>query len=271
MEHFIPVLKRNVLTLTKLKRIFLILLAALALAGNARSEDKISPVGVDEKYGQMVPLNITLTDETGKSVTLSELTAGKPIVLSLVYYRCPGICSPLLTGLAKTVDLTDLIPGKDYELITVSFDPTETYTTAAEKKKNYFELLKRRKLQDGDWRFLTADSATIAKLTDAVGFRYFKKDNDYVHSGVLTLLSPEGKITRYLYGTSFLPLDLKLGIMEASEGKVGTTISKVVSLCYSYDPEGKKYVLDVTRVAGGGILILLGVFVTVLIIRKKKN
>ena len=254
-----------------MKKAILILAFLFAVYGINSADEKKSPVGVDEKYGQNVPLNINLFDEYGKPVKLSDLTSGRPIVLTLVYYRCPGICSPLLTGLTKTVDIADITPGKDYILITVSFDPTETYTTAAEKKKNYFELLKNKKLGNDDWRFLTADSATIALLTDAVGFRYIKKDNDYVHSAVVTLLSPTGKITRYLYGTNFLPLDLKLGIMEASEGKVGTTISKVVSLCYSYDPEGKQYVLDVTRIAGSGILFILFVFVAILIIKKKKK
>ncbi|MCE1166302.1 MAG: SCO family protein [Bacteroidetes bacterium] len=253
-----------------MKKLILILFV-IFLAGTLSAQEKTSPVGVDEKYGQTVPLNLTLFDEYGKPVKLSDLTNGKPIALTLVYYRCPGLCSPLLTGLTKTVDIADIMPGKDYELITVSFDPSETYTVASEKKKNYFDLLKRKKLSNEDWRFLTADSATIAKLTDAVGFRYLKKDSDYVHSAVVTLLSPEGKITRYLYGTDFLPLDLKLGIIEASEGKVGTTISKVVSLCYSYDPEGKTYVVNVTRIAGGGIVLLLGIFVVILIVVKKKK
>jgi protein SCO1/2 len=163
------------------------------------------------------------------------------------------------------------VPGKDYQVITVSFDPTETYLTGSEKKKNYYAQLQNKKLSNEDWRFLTADSSTIAQLTDAVGFRYIKKDGEYIHSGVLTLLSPEGKITRYLYGTDFLPLDFKLGIIEAAEGKVGTTIAKVVSLCYTYDADGKRYVLDVTRIAGGGMLLLVGVFIVVLIVKKKKN
>jgi protein SCO1 len=253
-----------------MKKAILILAFLFLACGLNLADEKKSPVGIDEKYGQMVPLNITLIDEYGKPVKLSDLTAGKPIVLTLVYYRCPGICSPLLTGLTRTVDITDLVPGKDYVLITVSFDPSETYITASEKKKNYFELMKHKKLSNEDWRFLTADSATIALLTDAIGFRYIKKDNDYVHSAVVTLLSPEGKVTRYLTGTEFLPLDLKLGVMEAAEGKVGTTISKVVSLCYSYDPEGKQYVLNVTRIAGTGIIFLLVVFVSVLVFRKRK-
>jgi protein SCO1 len=253
-----------------MKKAIFLLAFLLLISGINQADEKKSPVGIDEKYGQNVPLNITLIDENGKPVILSDLTSGKPIVLTLVYYKCPGLCSPLLTGLTRTVDITDLVPGKDYVLITVSFDPSETYTTASEKKKNYFELFKHRKLSNDDWRFLTADSATIALLTDAVGFRYIKKDDNYVHSAVVTLLSPEGKISRYLYGTEFLPLDLKLGVMEAAEGKVGTTISKVVSLCYSYDPEGKQYVLNVTRIAGSGIIFLLVVFVAVLVVKKRK-
>ncbi len=234
-------------------------------------DDKKSEVGIDEKLGQTIPMNLTLIDEYGKPVKLADLTKGKPFALTLVYYRCPGICSPLLTGFTKTIDLTDLVPGKDYQIITVSFDPTETYLTGSEKKKNYFAQFKNKQLNNEDWRFLTADSSTIAQLTDAVGFRYIKKDGEYIHSGVLTLLSPVGKITRYLYGTDFLPLDFKLGIIEAADGKVGTTISKVVSLCYTYDAEGKRYVLDVTRIAGGGMLFLLGIFVVILIVKKKKN
>jgi protein SCO1 len=253
-----------------LRKIFVILFILAALF-NSNAQDKKSQVGIDEHLGQTIPMNLTLIDEYGKPVKLADLTKGKPFALTLVYFRCPGICSPLLTGFAKTIDLTDLVPGKDYEVITVSFDPTETYLTGSEKKKNYFAQLKNKQLNNEDWRFLTADSATIAQLTDAVGFRYIKKDDQYIHSGVLTLLSPEGKITRYLYGTDFLPLDFKLGIIEAAEGRVGTTISKVVSLCYSYDAEGKRYVLDVTRIAGGGILLLLGILVVVLIVKKKKN
>jgi protein SCO1 len=254
-----------------LKHIILIL-TVLLIFGSLSADDKKSPVGIDEKLGQNVSLaNFTVFDEYGKPVKLSELAAGKPVVLTLVYYRCPGICSPLLTGLTHTVDLVDLEPGKDYNLITVSFDPTETYLTAAEKKKNYFNLFKKKQPDNQAWRFCTADSITIALLTDAVGFRYFKKDDQYVHAGVLTLLSPDGKITRYLYGTEFLPMDLKLGIIEASEGRTGTTISKVVSLCYSYDPEGKTYVLNVTRIAGGGMLFIMLVFVVILVTRKKKN
>src|SRR5205085_10476412 len=150
----------------------------------------------------------------------------KPTILTLVYYRCPGICTPLLNDLSKTIDHMDLDAGKDYNIITISFDPKESYQTAAEKKKNYLEEMKK-KLPDNSWKFLTGDSLSIAKITDAVGFRYQAQGNDFVHSATLTVLSPNGKIARYLYGVEFLPLDLKLAIVEASEGKVMPTINKL--------------------------------------------
>ena len=239
--------------------------------GFSRAEDPKQQVGIDEKLGQIAPLDVTVFDEYGKSVKLRDLTMGKPIVLTLVYYRCPGLCSPLLNGFTKTIDKCDLIPGKDYAMITVSFDPRENYEIAVEKKKNYLNQFKIKQPGNDDWRFLTADSANIARLTDGVGFRYMRQGEDYVHGAVVTVLSPDGKIARYLYGTDFLPFDFKLAVIEASEGRVGTTISKVVSLCYSYDAEGKRYALDVTRLAGGGILFLLTVFVIVLFVKRKKN
>ncbi len=254
----------------KLKIVYYILFLLLPAIGLAVDQPK-PQVGIEEKLGQYIPQDITVIDEYGKPIKLFEIAGKKPFVLTMVYYRCPGICTPLLNGLTKVVDKSDLIPGKDYMLITVSFDPREDYSVASEKKKNYFSQLKNKKLDNQDWRFCTADSATVARLTDAIGFRYIQEGNDFVHSAVLNVVSPDGKISRYLYGTEFLPLDFKLALIEASEGKTGTTISKVVSLCYSYDPEGKRYVLDITRIAGGGILLLLAVFVMILVIKKKKK
>ena len=235
------------------------------------ADEKKSQVGIDEKLGEYVPGDITFFDEFGKTVQLKDLMNGKPAIITLVYFRCPGICSPLLTSLAKNVDMLDLEIGKDYNIITISFDTSEDYVMAAEKKKNYFNTLKVKKPGTNDWRFLTADSVNVARITDAVGFRFIKQGNDFIHSGVLTVLSPDGKIVRYLYGNEFLPFDLKLSLIEASEGRVGSTISKVVKLCYSYDVEGRKYMLNVTRIAGAGILFILGTFAGVLIFAKKRN
>lgn len=254
-----------------MKKIILILVLFLLVTSVKAEEEKKSPVGIDEKPGAVVPGDITFFDETGKTVKFGDLTNGKPVILTLVYYKCPGVCSPLLTELAHIVDKLDLQIGKEYEIITVSFNTSEDYVMAAEKKKNYFSLLKVKKAGESDWRFLTADSINVAKITDAVGFRYIKQGEDFVHAGALTILSPDRKISRYLYGTEFLAFDVKMALMEAAEGRIGSPISKITKLCYSFDAEGRKYVLNVTRVAGGGTLLVLMVFAVFLFAKKKKK
>ena len=239
--------------------------------GSLKADDSVkqSEVGIDEKLGETIPLDLTFIDEYGKPVALKNLFT-KPTILTLVYYRCPGICSPLLNGVSYMVDRLDLEPGKDYNIITISFSPREDYIMASEKKKNYTDNMKK-KIPEGSWHFLTGDSASIAKITDAVGFRYQPQGQDYMHGAVITVLSQEGKIARYLYGVDFLPLDVKLALTEASEGRTGPTINKLLKMCYSYDPAGRKYVLDVTRVAGGGMLLIIIGFVLILTLKKKKS
>jgi len=231
-----------------------------------------SQVGIDEKLGQTISDDITLIDESGNSVKLKDIIDNsKPVILSLVYFRCPGICSPLLSGVAEVIGKMDLVAGHDYKIVTVSFDPTENYIMAAEKKKNYFKIIRNKIIPSDAWVFYTADSENIARLTDAVGFRYIKQGEDFIHSGVLTMLSPNGKVVRYLYGTDFNPFDMKMAIIEASEGKVGSTIAKVMTLCFSYDPEGRKYALNITRIAGGGVILFILGFVIFLRVMKKKD
>ncbi len=232
-------------------------------------EPQQKQIGFDEKLGETLPLNLSFLDEYGKPVKLQELFT-KPTLFMVVYYRCTGLCSPLMNGVAQVVDELDLQAGKDYNIVTISFDPNETYLMASEKKKNYFEDMKK-KIPDNSWHFLTGDSASDAKITDAIGFRYLKQGNDYIHSTAILAISPQGKIARYLYGTDFNPFDVKLALTEASEGKTGPTISKLVKLCFSYDPGAKKYVLNITRIAGGGIFILILAFVAVLTLKKKKK
>ena len=226
-------------------------------------------IGIDEKLGQQIPLDLNFLDENGKSVSLKQLFT-KPTILTLVYYRCPGICSPLLTGVSEMVDKLDMEPGRDYNIVTVSFDPGDDYITGGEKKSNYLDNMKK-KIPESGWHFLTGDSISIAKLTDAVGFRYKRQGSDFAHSAVITILSQDGKIARYLYGINFLPLDVKLALTEASEGKSGPTINKFLKLCYSYDPEGRKYVLNFMRIAGGITLVAIIGFFLVLTLKKKKN
>lgn len=253
----------------KIALLFIVSVIFSFISGGLAAQDgqKKSEVGFDEKLGGNIPLDLNFFDEYGQPVKLRSLVT-RPTILTLVYYRCPGLCSPFLKGVADFIDHLDMEPGKDYDIVTISFNPGENYLTASEKKKNYLETLKKS-IPDDSWRFLTGDSANVAKITDAVGFRYIPQGNDYIHATALIAISVDGRISRYLYGTQFNPLDVKLALTEASEGRTGPTINKLVKLCYSYDPEGKKYVLNLTRIAGGGILFLLVVFVVVLVTKKK--
>lgn len=256
--------------LKNIKNILPALLVFFVVSVSVHSEDtNKSQVGIDEKLEGQVPLELQFLDEYGKPVSLRQLIT-KPTLLTLVYYKCPGICSPLMNGVASVVEKMDLEAGKDFNIVTISFNPREDYIMAQEKKKNYLEMMKKQIPQES-WRFLTGDSTSIAKITDAVGFRYQPQGQDFMHGAVLTVLTPNGKIARYLYGTDFLPLDVKLAVTEAAEGRSTPAINKLLKLCYSYDPEGRKYVLNVTRIVGSGMLILIIGFALVLTLKKKKN
>jgi protein SCO1/2 len=190
--------------------------------------------------------------------------------VTFVYYRCPGICSPLLSEVAKMIDKMDLEIGKDYQVFTLSFDPAEKPEMASEKRQNYLTELKK-KIDPAGWRFFTGDSADIRRLTDAAGFYYQRSGRDWVHAATLIVLSPSGKITRYLYGIQHLPFDVKMAVVEASEGRTGPTIAKVLRFCYAYDPEGRTYALAVTRIAGVAVLGLAALFAAIFIVRPRKR
>ena len=225
-------------------------------------------VGVDEHLGEFVPLELEFYDETGEHVALGALI-DKPTILTLVYYRCPGICSPLLNGLVDALDRMQLEPGVDYEVLTISFDPTETPDLARRKRTNHLKAF-NRDFPPAAWSWMTGDSAAIARLTDAVGFRYVPAGKDFTHPGVLTILSPNGKIARYLHGITFLPFDIKMALNEAAAGKVGPTINRVLYFCFSYDPEGQTYVFNILKVAGIMIMVFAAAFVLWLIISSRR-
>jgi protein SCO1 len=237
----------------------------LSLPAQTPPEQDEPEIGISEQLDKYVPRDITLISENNDTVQTGELF-GTPTVLSLVYYRCPGICTPLMDGLADVIKQSGLSIGKDYKIITVSFNPKEGTELARRKKNNYVNLLGLQALKDG-WTFYTTDSANIARLTQSVGFNYKQSGNDYMHVGTLIFLSPDGKITRYLNGTHFLPFEFKMALIEASEGKSGPTINKVLQYCYSYDPAGQGYVLSVTRVAGILITFILIIFFISLALR----
>lgn len=210
-------------------------------------------VGIDERLGSFVPLDLGFLDSSGDSVYLRQAIT-RPTILTLVYYHCPTICKPLLGEVAHVVARTELVPGEDYNLLTVSFNSEDTPETARTIKENFTESLDT--VGENGWRFLTADSATIAALTEAVGFSFERTDGDtFAHGTALIVLSPEGKIVRYLYGIRFLPFDIKMAVTEATKGNVAPSIARVLQYCFSYDPDGRRYVFNVTRVAGAGILL----------------
>jgi len=231
-------------------------------------KEKDLEVGITEHLDAYIPSNIMLTDQNGNLVNLKQLIT-KPTVLCFVYYRCPGICSPLMNGLAEVMASSDLKLGKDYQAITISFDSRETYDLGQKKRLNY---LKKLKGQDSSaWTFMTGDSANIARATKALGFGFKMVNNEFMHEGALIMISPDGKITRYLKGISFVPFEFKLAVIEASQGKSAPTIIKVLKFCYSYDRKTEHYSLDVTRITATMTIILAVSLLLYLLIRGRRK
>lgn len=226
-------------------------------------------IGVIEHLNEYIPEDINIINTNNQSVNLRQLI-DKPTVILLVYYRCPGICSPLMTSVADIVEKTDLVLNKDYQILTISFDPREGTELAEKKRENYLGLIKKEVDGEG-WKFFTADSINIAKVTQAIGFKYKRAGNDFLHPGLLTMISPEGKITRYLQGTYFLPFEFKMAIVETSKGISGPTIYKVLQFCYTYDPAGQEYVLNITKMAGTVIIFIAIILFIVLAIKPKRK
>lgn len=227
-------------------------------------------VGFTENTGDFLPMDVMLINKSDSLVSLGNLI-DKPTVLTFVYFDCPGICTPLLNELADLVDEMKLEIGKDYQIITVSFDPSEPTRLAQQKKKNLMSTIKNQEQADKGWKFFTADSAQIVTLTNAAGFHYKPQGKDFIHSGGFIAVSPKGKITRYLKGISFLPFELKMSLVEASEGKVGPPINKVLQYCFAYDPKGQTYVADITTISGIIILFFAVLLFSVLVIRSVRK
>jgi protein SCO1 len=217
--------------------------------------DKQMQVSFDEKQGQFVALDTKLVNELGDTVLLKDVL-DKPAILNLVYYECAGTCSPLMFGVSKFIDELDLKPGKDYEVITVSFDPSEKIDLGIKKKAAYISTMKNKEAAK-DWHFFVADSLNISKLTKSVGFNYQKINNQYVHPTGLIALGSDGKIIRYLRGIEFLPFDIKITLIEAAKGNIGPSINRLLAICYSYDTKGNQFVFNVTRVSAVVILFFL--------------
>jgi protein SCO1/2 len=232
-------------------------------------------VGINERLGERVPADLAFVDEKGDTVKLGDLV-DRPTLVSLVYYTCPSVCRPLLdevTIMLGKLEAIDMRPNRDYRMLTISFDPTDSAAGSARLKDQYYHRLPDGFPRDA-WTFLTADSASIAALTRSVGFAFRKAGEDFAHPTTLIVLSPDRVITRYLTGAEYLPLDIKLALIEAREGKIGPTIVKFYKFCFSYDPSGQKFVLNTTRLVGLSTLVGVAailVFVTTSSRRREKK
>lgn len=228
-----------------------------------------SVLGIDQKLGQSVPLDLTFNDERGNSVPLRQLIH-TPTILALVYLHCPNVCSLLLQNVADVLNKLPAEPGKEYMALAVSFDDREKPPFALQRKKAYLEMIEIPFPEDA-WRFLTGDQENIHKLADAVGFHFKRVGEDFEHPVALIILAPDGKIVRYMYGTDPLPFDLKLALVEASQGKVGPAISKIARFCFSYDPKGKKLVFNLLKVTGTVTLLFASSFIVFLLFKGRKR
>lgn len=230
--------------------------------------ENLSGIGIDEKLGRLVPLDLTFRDENGNDMSLRQLIH-TPVILTPVYLHCPNVCSLLLQNLADALDKLPAEPGKDYIALSLSFDEMEKPDLARQKKKTYIRMI-QKPFPEGAWRFLTGDKENIQRLTDAIGFHFKRVGEDFEHPVSLVILAPDGKVVRYMYGADPLPFDLKLALVEASEGKIGPTIAKVVRFCFSYDPKANKLVFNMLRVTGTVTLLFALSFAAFLILKGRK-
>jgi len=225
-------------------------------------------IGIVEKLEQTIPLDLAFLNEAGDTVTLGQLI-DKPTVLSFFYCDCPSICGPFQVGIADVIAKVDMTLGTDYQVILISFNALDDPVKAAEKKKNYVQEIPEN--QRYAWYYLTGSQENIDLITEAVGYYYKPTGLDFAHPSALVIVSPKGKITRYLFGISFLPFDLKMALIEAQKGQSRPAINKVLEYCFSYNETSRSYTLQITRiVATITLLIALSVFL-VLILRKRKK
>jgi protein SCO1/2 len=228
----------------------------------------LTNVGIEQRLNQQVPLDLAFRDENGKSVCLRDYFGQKPVVLSLVYYKCPMLCSEVLSGLTNSLKILKFDIGDQFNVLTVSFNPEETPELAAAAKAGYLKRYNRPGAAEG-WHFLTGRQESIARLTDAVGFQYQydARSGQYAHATAIMVLTPEGRVAQYYYGVDYAPRDLRLALVQASKHRIGTLVDSVLLYCYHYDPAIGKYGAVITRIlklSGIATILVLGGLVLVL-------
>ncbi|HEV7550939.1 MAG TPA: SCO family protein [Candidatus Angelobacter sp.] len=264
----------------------LVTLAALALSvpvfGQGMSQGMMSPpatmrppglknVGIQQNLNTQIPADLSFRDEYGNTVKLGDYFGKKPIILSLVYYQCTMLCGEVLNGLDTALRVLKFDVGKEFDVLTVSFDPKDTPEVATIKKAEYLKRYKRPGAENG-WHFLTGQQPAIDALTKAAGFQYQydPKSEQFAHSTAIMILTPEGKIAQYYYGVEYAPKDLRLGLIQASNHKIGTVVDEVLLYCYHYDPNTGKYgaaIFSILRLSGAATVLIMGVFLGILIRR----
>jgi protein SCO1/2 len=249
-----------------------------ALSADARAAGlppQLKDVGFDQRLGERVPLDLAFRDHEGEPVRLADyFRAGKPVLLSLVYYECPMLCDLTLSGLAQSLKPLELTAGRDFELVTVSFDPGEGPAEAAGARSRYVPRYGRAEAWEG-WHFLTGEPAAIDALAEAVGFRYqYDPERDeYAHAAGLVMLTPDGEVSRYFFGTDHPAKDLRLGLVETADEKIGSPIDQILLYCYHYDPALGRYsaaTMNLLRAGGALTVLLLGGFVVIMLRRERR-
>jgi protein SCO1/2 len=230
-------------------------------------------IGFDQNLDELVPLDTAFRDETGAAVRLGDYFGTRPVVLVFAYYDCPMLCTMVINGLASALDLLSLEPGKDFEIVTVSFNPRDTPAMAAAKKAGYIQRYKRAGAAES-WHFLTGDQPSIDRLTKAAGFRYAwdADTKQFAHPSGVIVLTPEGRLARYLFGIEYGPRDLRFALVEASAGKVGSAVDTLLLYCYHYDPMNGRYglvIMRLMRLAGVATVLAIGSFILVMLRRER--
>lgn len=238
-------------------------------------DEIMEQIGVDEKLGRQIPLDIEFTDQDGKAVKIKEYFSGEPVILTLNFYECPMLCPMTFKNLVDTMqDMETLSLEKDFRIVTISFNENDTIETAKQKSLQTLEMIEGMKEPQRRWPFLVGNADEIKKLTDSVGYKYKKLEKgDFAHPATMIILSGNGKVSRYLHGIKVKPQDLRLALIEASEGKIGSspTLNRILMYCFRYDPQGKKYVLyawNIMKATGILTMALLGILFYLILKRK---
>ena len=256
-----------------------VILAGIA-AGSLQAQQPspaaiLSRVGITQNLGVQIPPDLEFRDEIGKTVRIGDFFGSKPIVLSLVYFDCPALCTEVLNGELRTMKAISLDLGKDFDAVTVSFEPKDRPALARAKRDVYAGQYGRPGAAE-HWHFLTGDAESVEALTNVVGFRYAYDASirQYAHAAAILILTPDGRIDRYFYGVQYAARDVRLGLVEASQGKVGSLTDQALLYCYQYDPMTGKYglaVMNVLRAAGGLTVVLLGGFLLMMFLRERRR